>query len=105
MIATVLNAEEHVGEFLASIAAQTRMPDEIVIVDGGSADGTVAALRAADGLTLLEEPGANISRGRNRAIAHASHEAIAVADADCVYGPGWFAALVAALEAGADVSH
>ena len=104
LIATVLNAEEHVGEFLASIAAQTRMPDEIVIVDGGSVDGTVAALRAADGLTLLEEPGANISQGRNRAIAHASHEGIAVADADCVYGPEWLAALVAPLEDGADVS-
>jgi glycosyltransferase involved in cell wall biosynthesis len=104
LIATVLNAEEHIGAFLASIAAQTRMPDEIVIVDGGSTDGTVAALRAADGLTLLEEPGANISRGRNLAIAHAAHDVVAVADADCVYGPGWLAALVAPIEEGADVS-
>jgi len=104
LIATVLNAEEHIGAFLASIAAQTRTPDEIVIVDGGSTDGTVAALRAADGLTLLEEPDANISRGRNVAIAHAAHELIAVADADCEYGPGWLAALVTPLEDGADVS-
>jgi glycosyltransferase involved in cell wall biosynthesis len=104
LIATVLNAEEHIGAFLASIAAQTRTPDEIVIVDGGSTDGTVAALRAADGLTLLEEPGANISRGRNLAIAHAAHDVVAVADADCVYGPGWLAALVAPIEEGADVS-
>ena len=104
LIATVLNAEEHVGAFLASIAAQTRAPDEIVIVDGGSTDGTVPALRAADGITLLHEPGANISRGRNVAIAHAAHETIAVADADCVYGPNWLAALAAPLEAGADVS-
>jgi glycosyltransferase involved in cell wall biosynthesis len=104
LIATVLNAEEHIGAFLASIAAQTRTPDEIVIVDGGSTDGTVAALRAADGLTLLEEPGANISRGRNLAIAHAAHDVVAVADADCVYGPNWLAALVAPIEDGADVS-
>jgi len=104
LIATVLNAEEHVGGFLASIAAQTRAPDEIVIVDGGSTDGTVATLRAADGITLVEAPGANISRGRNIAIARATHEAIAVADADCVYGPGWLAALAAPLEDGADVS-
>jgi glycosyltransferase involved in cell wall biosynthesis len=104
LIATVLNADEHIGAFLASIAAQTRRPDEIVIVDGGSTDGTVAALRAADGLTLLEEPGANISRGRNVAIAHAAHDVVAVADADCVYGPGWLAALVAPIEDGADVS-
>jgi glycosyltransferase involved in cell wall biosynthesis len=104
LIATVLNAEEHVGPFLASIAGQTRAPDEIVIVDGGSTDGTVAALRAADGVTVLVEPGANIGRGRNLAIAHATHEAIAVADADCTYAPGWLAALLAPLEAGADVA-
>jgi glycosyltransferase involved in cell wall biosynthesis len=104
LIATVLNAEDRVGAFLASIAAQTRTPDEIVIVDGGSTDGTVAALRAADGLSLLEEPDANISRGRNVAIAHAAHELIAVADADCEYRPGWLAALVTPLEDGADVS-
>jgi glycosyltransferase involved in cell wall biosynthesis len=104
LIATVLDAEEHIGEFLASIAGQTRRPDEVVIVDGGSTDGTLAILRAADDVTVLEEPGANIARGRNLAIAHASHEAIAVADADCAYGPGWLAALIAPLDAGADIA-
>jgi cellulose synthase/poly-beta-1,6-N-acetylglucosamine synthase-like glycosyltransferase len=104
LIATVLNADEHVGAFLDSIAAQSRAPDEVVIVDGGSSDGTLALLHAAEGITVVEAPGANIARGRNVAIANASHEAIAVADADCAYGPGWLAALVAPLEAGADVA-
>ena len=104
LIATVLNAEEHIGAFLASVAAQTRTPDEVVIVDGGSTDGTVAALRAADGIAFIEESGANIARGRNLAIAQATHEVIAVADADCAYGPEWLAALLEPLEAGADVA-
>jgi glycosyltransferase involved in cell wall biosynthesis len=73
-------------------------------VDGGSTDGTAERLRAADGITLIEEPGANIARGRNLAIAAASHDAIAVADADCAYGPEWLAALLEPLEAGADVA-
>jgi len=108
LIATVLNAAGHVEDFLASVAAQTRTPDEVVIVDGGSTDGTLAALRAGEGegegIVVLQEPGANIARGRNLAISHASHEAIAVADADCMYEPGWLAALCAPLEAGADVA-
>ncbi len=104
LIATVKNADAHVGEFLTSIAAQRRAPDEVVIVDGGSTDGTVAGLHAAEGFTLIEEPGANIARGRNLAIASAAHEVIAVADADCTYGPEWLASLIAPLEEGADVA-
>jgi glycosyltransferase involved in cell wall biosynthesis len=104
LIATVLNAGEHVGGFLASIAAQTRRPDEVVIVDGGSTDGTLEALRAAEHVTVLEAPGANIARGRNVAVAAATHDVLAVADADCTYDPGWLEHLLGPIEAGADVS-
>jgi cellulose synthase/poly-beta-1,6-N-acetylglucosamine synthase-like glycosyltransferase len=104
LIATVLNAAEHVPAFLESMRAQTRTPDEIVIVDGGSTDGTAEHLSEADGITLVREPGANIARGRNVAIAHSSHEVIAVADADCEYGPEWLASLLEPIESGADVA-
>mgnify|MGYP006193635623 CR=1 FL=1 len=64
---------------LASLAAQTRSPDEVVICDGGSTDGTAEALRAYAAavpdrlprVQVLEAPGANISQGRNLAIAAA----------------------------------
>jgi cellulose synthase/poly-beta-1,6-N-acetylglucosamine synthase-like glycosyltransferase len=104
LISTVVNAAEHTPAFLASIGAQSRPPDEVIVVDGGSTDGTLELLRAAGGITLIEEPGANIARGRNLAIAHAAHEAIAVADADCEYGPRWLERLMEPLDAGADVA-
>lgn len=104
LIATVLNAGDRIEGFLTSVASQAHAPDEVIVVDGGSTDGTAERLRDADGVTLIEEPGANIARGRNLAIAAASHQAIAVADADCAYGPGWLAALLEPLESGADVA-
>jgi len=104
LITTVLNGAEHIQEFLGSLAAQTRKPDEVVIVDGGSSDGTVELLRSAEGLSLIEERGANIAKGRNVAIAAAAHEVIAVTDADCLLEPDWLERIAEPLEAGADVS-
>jgi glycosyltransferase involved in cell wall biosynthesis len=104
LIATVLNADDHVGAFLASIAAQTRVPDETIVVDGGSTDGTAERLRAAEGITVIEEPGANIARGRNLAIAAAAHDVIAVTDVDCVLEPDWLEQLLVPMDRGADVS-
>jgi glycosyltransferase involved in cell wall biosynthesis len=104
LISTVKDSAEHVEEFLGSLAAQTRPPDEVVIVDGGSTDGTRDILRRADAVTLIEERAVNISRGRNVAIAAASHDLIAVTDADCVLEPDWLEKLVEPLEHGADVS-
>src|SRR5438105_2321925 len=104
LMATVKDAGENVGEFLASIRAQTRAPDEIVIVDGGSTDGTTEILRTAEGVTVIEEPGANIARGRNVAIAAATHDVIAVSDADCILDPEWLERLLVPMERGADVA-
>src|SRR5688572_10593857 len=104
LIATVKDAGPFVGEFLDSIEAQTRTPEEVVIVDGGSTDGTLEVIRERPWVTLLEEPGANIARGRNLAVAKANHDVIAVSDADCVVAPDWLERLLEPLESGADVS-
>lgn len=104
LVGTALNAAQHVDEFLASLAAQTVRPDEVVIVDGGSTDGTADRLRAEAGITVIDAPGANIARGRNLAIAAATHEILAVADIDCVLDPGWLGHLLLPIDEGADVA-
>jgi len=106
LISTVKDASAHVEEFIGSVAAQTRAPDEVIVVDGGSTDGTPDLLRRAgiEGITVIEERGANIARGRNVAIAAAAHDVIAVTDADCVLDARWLERILEPIETGADVS-
>src|SRR5205823_5875810 len=81
----------------ASVLAQTVQPAEIVIVDGGSTDGTQDVVRSyAERLPvrLIEKPGANISQGRNAAIRVATHEIIASTDAGVRLDPRWLEKLL-----------
>jgi glycosyltransferase involved in cell wall biosynthesis len=104
LISTVKDCAATVPAFLASLSSQTRQPDEVVIVDGGSTDGTANAFRRGEGIDVIVEPGANIARGRNVALRAATHEVIAATDADCALDPGWLEHIVRPLEAGADVA-
>jgi glycosyltransferase involved in cell wall biosynthesis len=103
VIVTVLNERPTIGRLLESLAAQSRPPDEVVVADGGSTDGTLDVLQgwAASGrlgLKVLETPGANISEGRNAAIAAATGEVIASTDAGVRLDQGWLEALLAPFE-------
>jgi len=100
LIATVLNEGDNIHHLFDSINRQTRRPDEIVIVDGGSSDDTPAIIQgyAAElPLRLFIEPGCNISRGRNRAIAEASGDIIAVTDAGVRLTETWLEKVTAPL--------
>lgn len=100
VVTTVLNEADGVRELLDAIGPQLGPDDEVVVVDGGSSDGTQAAVKDAatrdPRIRLLVEPGAGISEGRNVAIRCAQHEVIAATDAGCDPVPGWLAWLRAA---------
>lgn len=106
---TIYNERDSIERLLTSLAAQRRRPNEIVLCDGGSTDGTVALIHAYQRehpaqlpqLRVIVEVGANISRGRNAAIAAARHPIIAVTDAGVRLTPDWLANLIAPWETAA----
>jgi glycosyltransferase involved in cell wall biosynthesis len=96
LIITVLNEARSLPTLLNSIAAQTCPPDEVIICDGGSTDGTIDLLRAERRfpVRVIERPGSNISQGRNAAIAEATGDVIASTDAGVRLDPQWLEKLI-----------
>ena len=111
VIATVLNEVDNIDRLVESLMNQRLAPAEVVIVDGGSTDGTWDRLERAklrySGLVVirdescrLERSPGPISRGRNVAVAATSSDVIACADAGCTYEPDWLENLSAAIRSG-----
>jgi glycosyltransferase involved in cell wall biosynthesis len=101
VIATVKNEGQAITPLLDSLIDQVRQPDEIIICDGGSTDDTVAIIESYQTwlpIKIIVKEGANISAGRNHAIAAASHPIIAATDAGVVLSPYWLAELVRPIE-------
>jgi len=105
LVVTVKNEEGAVSVFLESILGQTLKPSEVVVVDGGSTDDTVGAIRRFTGerkapfpIRLFELQGANIARGRNRGISEANGDLIAISDAGCVLDESWLREITAPFE-------
>jgi len=108
LCATVFNESDSIVTWLVSLKGQTRRPDEIVICDAGSTDGTLDHLRAwaeeDPSHHLIVREGASIPVGRNLAIEAAENPLIAVTDAGTVLDADWLEKLVRPLETDEEVA-
>ena len=111
VVLTELNEAAEIARAVESLLAQEPPAAEVVVVDGGSTDGTWEWLEAKaaveprlkairDETCSLKYSDGPVSKGRNVAIEAASSWLIATADAGCTYAPDWLSNLTAPLQEG-----
>ncbi len=96
MISVVIplyNKERRVANTLRTVLSQTYQDFEIVIINDGSTDGSIAEVEkfSEPRIRLITQPNAGVSAARNRGIEEAHGEHIALLDADDEWHPDYLA--------------
>lgn len=98
VIVPVRDEEETIRQLLDSLLSQTRLPDEIIITDGGSTDATPQIIdeyiSKGAPIRLIRAGIALPGRGRNLAAAEAQFEWLGFTDAGIQPEKNWLEALV-----------
>ncbi len=103
LVAAARNEKDNAARWVESLLQQTRRPDEIIVVDTGSTDGTVELLvelskHSPVPFKVILAPGDNIAQGRNQAILQSQYTVIAVTDFGAFARADWLEKLVAPFE-------
>ncbi|MEJ7786023.1 MAG: glycosyltransferase family 2 protein [Solirubrobacteraceae bacterium] len=104
VVTPCLNAAATIGECLDSVRLQDHPSVEHVVVDGGSTDGTLDVLEAADGITWVSEPDGGRPEAANKGVAMSSGEVVSWLNADDRYEPGALRAVAEAFAADPDAN-
>lgn len=105
VVLPVWNRERQVVEAVESVLAQSYPRWELLIVDDGSTDGTVATLHrflSDRRVRLFVQEHRGAAAARNRALAESRGEIVAYLDSDDVWYPSFLAAVVERLESHPD---
>lgn len=100
VIIPTYNEAGNIERVLRGVAAQS--PDEVLVVDGGSTDGTVEKA-AALGYTPVRQAGRGLGDAIKTGIKAASGEVIVIVDADCSHDTSDIPKLLAKIEEGYDL--
>ncbi len=94
------NHERYLRECIDSVLTQQPAPLQVIVVDDGSSDGSLALLQGyGDRIQLLRQARGRQARARNAGLAVARGEWVAFLDSDDRFRPGRLAAALAAFDA------
>jgi glycosyltransferase involved in cell wall biosynthesis len=91
LIIPAYNEEEHLKACLDSVAAQTRMPNEVIVVDNNSTDATRHIAESYPFVRVVNARQQGIVHARNAGFNAAKYGLIGRIDADSVLPPEWAA--------------
>jgi glycosyltransferase involved in cell wall biosynthesis len=82
-IVCAYNEERSLRAALHSLFAQTRVPDEVIVVNNASSDRTREVAESVSGVVVVVEPDKGLVRARARGLQAATGELLLYIDADC----------------------
>lgn len=89
IVIPVFNEQNHLKACLSAIAAQTVLPDEVIVVDNNSTDNSVALAKQFPFVRLLNEKKQGVLYAKNRGFSAARGDIIGRIDADSILPPRW----------------
>lgn len=100
VVVVTWNGRPLLGSCLQALAAQERRPDEVVVVDNGSTDGTVEWLRALHPEVRIVSLSSNtgFASGVNAGVLASQGDLVALLNNDVIAEPSWLSALEHALQ-------
>lgn len=91
VIVCAFNEASYLPPCLHSLLAQTRLPDEIIVVNNASTDATGEVARSFAGVSVIDEPRKGLVVAREAGRQTAGGDVLAYIDADCRVPPHWLA--------------
>jgi GT2 family glycosyltransferase len=92
------NVERYIGPTIEAVLAQTRPPDEFLIIDDGCTDGTLDIAAKYPVRVIRHERNRGLAAGRNTAFANAKFELVAAMDSDALAEKNWLESLLDAFK-------
>lgn len=89
LIIPVYNEERHIRACLNAVAAQTMMPDEVVVVDNNCSDRTIKIASEFDFVRVVREKRQGRGHARDAGFSAARGDILGRVDADSRLAPDW----------------